>query len=265
MTEFWNPYLPLAAGRRRVLGIGAVAVVLLVWSLLAGSGLVSPTRLPAPWDVLAAFAYLSWYEGESMLLTATLWSVGRLAVAGVLVIVIGIPVGIAMGAAPRLNAVLSPLIDPFRSAPVVALLPVLVMWLGIGEEMKVAFLFIGAVVYLIPMVRDAIQAVPQSYWIGARDLGATPWECITKAVVPMAMPRIADAVIVAFSVMWTYITVAEYVNARVGLGQLIQNARRFSAWDQVFAGIIVIIALALVTYQGMNWAKRRLFPWETQQ
>jgi ABC-type nitrate/sulfonate/bicarbonate transport system permease component len=170
-----------------------------------------------------------------------------------------------MGAAPRVNAALSPLVDPFRSAPVVALLPILVMWLGIGETMKIAFLFIGAVVYLIPMVRDAIQAVPQSYWIGARDLGATPWECIHRAVIPMAMPRIADAVIVAFSVMWTYITVAEYVNARQGLGQLIQNARRFSAWDQVFAGIIVIIALALATYQFMVWLKRRLYPWETQQ
>lgn len=265
MGEFWNPYLPLSARQRRALGLGAVLAVLTLWGLLSGLGLVSPNRLPAPWDVLAALSYLAWHEGESMLLTATLWSVGRLLAAGVLVIAIGIPLGIAMGASPRINAALSPLIDPFRSAPVVALLPILVMWLGIDEAMKVAFLFIGAVVYLIPMVRDAIQAVPQSYWIGARDLGATPWECITKAVVPMAMPRIADAVIVAFSVMWTYITVAEYVNARVGLGQLIQNARRFSAWDQVFAGIIVIIALALLTYQGMIWVKRRLYPWETQQ
>jgi len=80
----------------------------------------------------------------------------------------------------------------------------------------------------------------------------------------MAMPRIADAIIVAFSVMWTYITVAEYVNAKVGLGQLIQNARRFSAWDQVFAGIIVIVALALITYQLMIYIKRKLYPWETQ-
>jgi len=54
------------------------------------------------------------------------------------------------------------------------------------------------------------------------------------------------------------------VNAREGLGQLIQNSRRFSAMDQVFAGIIVIIALALLSYQGMRYCKRRLFPWETQ-
>ena len=264
MSEFWNPYAPLDARRRRLLGAGAVLTLLALWSAVAVSGLVSPTKLPAPWQVLSAFAYLAWNDGESLLLTATLWSVGRLLVAGALVTAIGIPIGVLMGAAPRLNAALSPLVDPFRSAPVVALLPILVMWMGIGEAMKIAFLFLGAVVYLIPMVRDAVQAVPQSYWVSARDLGATPWECIRHAVVPIAMPRIADAVIVAFSVMWTYITVAEYVNAREGLGQLIQNARRFSAWDQVFAGIFVIIALALATYQGMLWLKRRRYPWETQ-
>ena len=265
MGDFWNPYLSPAASQRRTIGIGSVTSVLVLWSVLAATGLVSPSRLPAPWDVVRALGYLTWYEGESMLLTATLWSVGRLVVAGMLVIAIGIPVGIVMGASPRINAAISPLVDPFRSAPIVALLPILVMWLGIGEAMKIAFLFSGAVVYLIPMVRDAIQAVPQSYWISARDLGATPWECIRKAVIPMAVPRIADAIIVAFSVMWTYITVAEYVNAKVGLGQLIQNARRFGAWDQVFAGIIVIVALALLTFQLMVRIKRRLYPWETQQ
>lgn len=262
---FWNPYAVPAASVRRTLGFASVATVLLVWSAVAASGWVSPNKLPAPWAVLQALSYLAWNEGNSLLLNATLWSVGRVAVAGLLVVAIGIPVGVIMGAAPKLNAIFSPLIDPFRSAPVVALLPILVMWMGIGEPMKIAFLFVGAVVYLIPMVRDAVQAVPQSYWVSARDLGATPWECIRKAVLPMAMPRIADAVVVSISVMWTYITVAEYVNAREGLGQLIQNARRFSAMDQVFAGIIVIITLALVTYQLMLFFKRKLYPWETSQ
>ena len=95
---------------------------------------------------------------------------------------------------------------------------------------------------------------------------ATPLAQWTADVVVLSdeLPRIADAIIVSVSVMWTYITVAEYVNAKVGLGQLIQNARRFSAMDQVFAGIIVIMALALLTYQLMRMAKRRLYPWETQ-
>lgn len=200
--------------------------------------------------------------GQSLLLTATLWSVGRVFFAGFLVVLLGVPVGVLMGASARINAAFSPLVDPFRSAPIVAINPILVMWLGIGETMKIVFLMMGAIVYLVPLVRDAIQAVPQTYWVSARDLGATPFEAIWHSVLPMAMPRIADAVIVSVSIMWTYITVAEYINAEQGLGQLIQNARRFSAMDQVFAGIFVIIALALVTYQGMTAAKRWLYPWE---
>ena len=265
--SLWNPYTPLSPGLRRGLGFGSVLLVLALWGAAAALALVGPNKLPAPWKVAEAFAYLAWdaENQRSLLLSATLWSVGRILAAFTLTLVVGIPIGVMMGASPRINAVLSPLVDPFRSAPVVALLPIMVMWFGIGESMKVVFLFIGAVVYLIPMVRDAMQAVPQSHWISARDLGATPWEAVRLAVLPMAMPRIADGVIVATSVMWTYITVAEYVNAREGLGQLIQNARRFSAMDQVFAGIIVIIALALITYQLMQFIKRRLYPWETQQ
>ena len=264
MSDFWNPYAPLPAASRRAHGLVAVIGSLLVWGALALSGMISANKLPAPWQVMHAMSYLAWDNGHSILLNATLWSAGRVAVASVLVMALGIPAGILMGASPRINAFFSPLVDPFRSAPIVALLPILVMWFGIDELMKIVFLFCGSVVYLVPMVRDAVLAVPQSYWISARDLGATPFECVTKVIVPMAMPRIADAIIVGVSVMWTYITVAEYVNAREGLGQMIQASKRFSAMDQVFAGIIVIIALALVTYQTMSWIKRRLYSWETQ-
>ncbi len=262
----WNPYEPIAAGTRRALGLSSVLTILGIWAALAGFSLVSPARLPAPLAVLSALSRLAWdpARGESRLFDATLASVSRVLVAGVLVIVVGVPIGILMGASPRLNAALSPLVDPFRSAPVVAFLPILVMWLGIGELMKVAFLFVGAVVFLIPMVRDAILAVPQQHWISARDLGATPWEAVRVSVIPMARPRIADAITVAVSVMWTYITVAEYVNAERGLGQLIANARRVSAMDQLFVGIFTIIGLALVTYFAMVAIKKRLYPWETE-
>ena len=93
---------------------------------------------------------------------------------------------------------------------------------------------------------------------------ATQLECITKVLVPLAMPRIMDAIIVGVSVSWTYITVAEYVNAQEGLGQLIANAKRLSAMDQVFAGIIVIMAVALLTYQALMWLKQSLYKWETK-
>ncbi|MEC7986522.1 MAG: ABC transporter permease [Myxococcota bacterium] len=203
-------------------------------------------------------------EKQSLLAEATYWSVSRVFLATLATLLIGLPIGILMGASTRINALLSPLVDPLRSTPIVAVLPILVIWLGIGETMKIAFLVLGAIVFLIPMVRDAMQAVPQTYWISARDLGASELEAVTRAVLPMAMPRIADAIIASVSIMWTYITVAEYVNAERGLGQLIQNAKRFSAMDQVFVGIMVIVALALVTYQSMVWLKQRLYPWESE-
>jgi len=262
----WNPYDALDANTRRMLGAGAVVVVLGVWCLLSGLDLVSANKLPAPWEVAEAFVHLAWNpdKGESPLGAATAASLSRVAVAALLLIAVGVPIGILMGASTRVNAALSPLVDPFRSAPIVAVLPILVMWLGIQESMKITFLFLGAVVYLIPMVRDAVRAVPPTYYISARDLGATPWESIRHAVVPMAMPRIADAVIVAVSIEWTYITVAEYVNAEVGLGQLMSHARRFSAMDQVFAAIFVIIGLALVTHTAMTAVKKRLYDWELE-
>jgi len=263
----WNPYATVEPRTRQALGISSVAAVVILWALAAGLGWVPPAKLPTPWEVADGFVRLAWdaERGESLLLTATIWSASRVLVAGVVVVIIGVPIGVAMGASPKLDAALSPMVDPFRSAPIVAVLPLLVIWLGIGELMKVTFLFLGAVVYLIPMVRDAVRAVPRTYYVSARDLGATEFEAVRHAVIPIAMPRIADAIIVSVSVMWTYITVAEYVNAKKGLGQLIQNAKRFSAMDHVIVGIAIIIALALITFQLMRIMKRFLYPWEADQ
>ncbi len=115
------------------------------------------------------------------------------------------------------------------------------------------------------LVEDESPGVPYCYWEATSDLSATPVECILKGVLPIAMPRIFDAVIVSTSILWTYITVSEYVNADSGLGQMIQNAKRFSAMDQVFAGIIVIIGLALITNVTLTYHKKRIYFWEGTQ
>jgi ABC-type nitrate/sulfonate/bicarbonate transport system permease component len=265
-----NPYQRLPAARRRALGAAGLVVALLLWSALSYFGVVGPNKLPPPWAVLKAFTYLTWSAGpdghaHSLLGAATLASSVRIALSALLVLIIGLPIGVLLGAAPGVNAFFSPLLDPFRSAPMAALLPIFVMWFGIDETMKVLFLFSGAVVYFIPMVRDSMLAVPYPYWETVRDLGGTYPECIFKGVLPIAMPRIADAFIVSTSIEWTYVTVAEYVNANSGLGQLIQNARRFGAIDQVFAGILTILVLALLTYAGLSKLRGALFAWEGKQ
>lgn len=262
----WNPHENLEATEQRGLAAAALIGVLGLWAFVSGLGMVSEARLPSPWAVAEALAWLTWdgETGVSRLLPAVGWSTARVLGAMALVCVTGIPVGVLMGASPRVNAFFSPLVDPLRSAPIVAVLPILMMWFGIGEPMKIVFLWLGAVVYLIPMVRDAIRAVPQEYVLLSYDLGAGPYETIWHTLIPLARPRIFDAVIVSVGIEWTYITVAEYVNADQGIGYLIQTARKFSAMDQVFAGILVILVLALITDQALRWIKARLFPWEAE-
>lgn len=263
--NFLNPHLQLSDSAKRYTAILSFAIVLILWQAITASGLVGPLKLPSPGQVFHAFTYLAWDGSQSILGSAIIASVQRIFIAGALVVAVGIPLGVLMGSSQRVNAFISPLLDPFRSAPVVALLPLFVMWIGIGETMKISFLFVGAVVYMIPMVRDAVRSVPYSYWEGIRDLGGSHLECITKGVLPIAAPRIFDAAIVSTSILWTYITVAEYVNADSGLGQLIQNARRFSAMDQVLVGIFTIVVLALLTFTGLTNLKRKIYHWEGKQ
>src|SRR3954467_14548139 len=107
----WNPYQPLPASKRNALGVGSMAFVLLVWTLLSGLDIVSPAALPSPLAVAKAFVRLVWDGEQSLLLDATIASVSRVAIAGILVFVVGVPVGILMGASPLINAILSPLVD----------------------------------------------------------------------------------------------------------------------------------------------------------
>jgi ABC-type nitrate/sulfonate/bicarbonate transport system permease component len=137
--DFLEPLPHLDPTRRRLLGLGSVVgVVMLLGCCWRLQRLLSKNQLPSPWSVARRLlpepgtkARASWPWRP--------WSVGRVAAASLLVMIVGIPMGILMGASPKVDAVLSPLVDPFRSAPVAALLPIMVMWFGIGEGMKIAF------------------------------------------------------------------------------------------------------------------------------
>jgi len=253
-----NPNKNITRTMGYALGATSILMVLTLWSALAGFDMVSPAKLPAPWNVASAWWALAFTKGQ--LGGAIFASVSRIGIAAVLMILVGFPMGILMGSSKAVNAFFSPLVDPFRSAPIVAVIPILVMWFGIGETMKVVFLWLGAVVYLVPMVRDAIQAVDSRWFKAAKDRGASDTEALVYAVLPMAKPRIADALITSISVMWTYITVAELVNADSGIGKLIETYRKVSQMDSVFAGILTIMVLALISYTAMVALRNKLYP-----
>jgi NitT/TauT family transport system permease protein len=156
---------------------------------------------------------------------------------------------------------MEPVMAPLRYMPISAFIPLLILWLGIGESQKVAFLFLGVFVYLLPVVVTAIRAVPEELVQTALTLGATRFQAIRTVLVPAALPDIFDSFRVMNAISWTYVILAEFVNARTGLGYMIQLAGSHLKTAQVFSGILVIGFIGLLTDAFIRGLNAALFRW----
>lgn len=277
----WNPYKAPNQKADLALKVGGVLAFLVVWAFVAGVDIVGDAKLTEPWNVVLAFIDMAWdseispvydpgegadalsvFLAHSPLFSAVFYSGVRILVAWLGVVTTGLAIGIFMGGNPTVNSFLTWIIDPFRSAPIVALLPLFTAWFGIGETTKIMFLWAGAAVFFVPMVRDAIVSVPDVHYIKMHDLGGDRWEAFRFGVLPLAWPRVWDGNQMAISIMWTYITVAEMVRSTSGLGQLIQYARRSGRIDYMLAAVATIILVALLTNIILTIFRKKLFHWE---
>jgi ABC-type nitrate/sulfonate/bicarbonate transport system permease component len=242
-------WLPLAG---LVLFIG-------LWGLVTGLELVRAAFLPTPWETARAMGKMI---GDGTLVREGWASLQRVLLAVTLSAVVGIPIGILMGAFGRVEGLLKWLVFPFRSAPITAFIPVFMLFFGIEEGMKVWFLFFGTVVYIIPMTFDAIRAVPEQYVDAAVDFGFSPWGTLVHFVFPAAWPRIFDAIKVCTGIAWTYLVAAEIVNVTTGLGAVVQHAQRFQNTPRVYGGILFILLIGNATDLLLGLIKKRFFSWE---
>jgi NitT/TauT family transport system permease protein len=240
--------------------IAMPAIVMITWCVLTlgKNPIVSPLFLPSPVLVLQSTLQMIF---EHTLFGAIWASTLRILISFVAAAVVALPLGIAMGAYEPVNRLMEPVMAPLRYMPISAFIPLLILWLGIGESQKVAFLFLGVFVYLLPVVVTAIRAVPDELVQTALTLGATRFQAIRTVLVPAALPDIFDSFRVMNAISWTYVILAEFVNARTGLGYMIQLAGSHLKTAQVFSGILVIGVIGLVTdafIRGLNGA---LFRW----
>ncbi|WP_223165913.1 ABC transporter permease, partial [Lentzea indica] len=156
---------------------------------------------------------------------------------------------------PKLRMVL-------RYLPAGAFIPLLIIWLGLGEPSKIAILFIGTVFFNTLMTADVVRGVPRSLIDVSYTLGARRGEVLRKVVVPHSLPGIIDAVRVNAAAAWNFVVVAELINSTAGLGYRIVRAQRFLQTDKIFAVLVVIgvigvtidVALRLVRAQVGRWA-----------
>jgi ABC-type nitrate/sulfonate/bicarbonate transport system permease component len=215
--------------------------------------------LPSPTEVLRAFPVLHFQEA---LVRSAGWSLYRVTMGFLLSAVVAIPLGLLMGTFPAVKHFLSPLVDPLRFLPISALVPLFLVWFGIEETMKIMLLFVGTMVYLLPLVVEAVEGVDEVYLQTATTLGATRWQLVRHVLVPGSLPAIGEALRVMNGIGWTYVILAEIVNARYGLGHIITVAGKRSHVDQIFAGVIVILAIGVVSDVVIRIINRQLFSWK---
>jgi ABC-type nitrate/sulfonate/bicarbonate transport system permease component len=251
--------LPATGRLAGLLPVVGLLTVIALWAVISGLQLVRKAFLPTPWETAAAMGQMA---TDGTLVREGWASLRRVLLAVALASLVGIPIGVLMGAFGRVEAFLRWLVFPFRTAPITAFIPVFMLFFGIEEGMKVWFLFFGTVVYIIPMTFDAVRAVPEAYVDAAVDFGFSPLGTLRHFVLPAAWPRIFDAIKVCTGIAWTYLVAAEIVNVTTGLGAVVQHAQRFQNTPKVYGGILLILLIGNATDFLLGRIKRRWFNWE---
>ncbi len=249
--------LPPAVARPLLIAAPWLLIIAL-WYGIRVSGLVNPTLVPAPHAVLAKFVELA--QGRLWL---DIWmSTQRVFIGVTLGVLLAIPVGFSLGWYRGLRSFIDPVINFFRALPPIALIPLVIVYFGIGELAKTVILFYASFFAGVIVMYEGIAQISPIYVRVARTLGARDIEIFAKVIVPLTVPHILTAIRVALGVAWATLVASELIAAQQGLGALIQNASSFFQLDIIYVGIICIGLIALVMDLLLRAASRRLVAWQ---
>lgn len=235
--------------------------VLLLWCVLTYGGIVRSDFLAPPHAVLVA----GWNEASDGSLLRNAWASVSVIFAGFLLSsVIAVPLGILMGSFRIVQAAVEPITNFVRYLPVSALIPLLILWIGIGIEEKIAVIFLGTFFQQLLLFSDVSARVSKDLLDVSYTLGANRRQVVTRVLFPACMPGVLDNLRITMGWAWTYLVVAELVAANSGLGYMILNAMRGLFSDVILLGIFVIGLLGLITDQIFKLIGRLLMPWARQ-
>ncbi|HEX9940415.1 MAG TPA: ABC transporter permease [Thermoanaerobaculia bacterium] len=249
---------PLPRTTATALGLIAPLLVAAVWCLLTYGGFAPPDFLPSPTETLRGTLqlFLQYDLWGSILISSR-----RIFLAFLLASAVALPLGVLMGAFEPVNRFFEPIMAPLRYMPISAFIPLLILWFGIYEKQKIAFLFLGVFVYLLPVVVTAIRLVPEELVQTSLTLGASRWQVIRTVLLPAALPEIFDSFRVMNAISWTYVILAEAVNPEHGLGYMVELARTHQKASWSFAGLLVIGGIGLLTDFIIRMISGVLFRW----
>ena len=260
-SVFWSLRQGFPHWLSLVLSAIAIAIPLVIWSIISYGGLTTPVFLPTPTAVIQAGIQMF---TEDDLITDVIASCLRVAAGFIVAAMVGVPIGILMGAFHSMESLFSPIVGTVRYMPVVAFVPLIIIWVGLGESAKTLIIFLGVVLYNAMMVADAVKFIPDEMLNVAYTLGANRREVLFRVIMPAVFPSILDTLRVNISGAWNYLVIAELIASQNGLGYKIVQSQRFLQTDKVLFCILLIGLIGLILDYSLKLLSMVLTPWANQ-
>ena len=250
------------ARRKTMLIQGAAHVsVLLGWEMLSRF-VIPPQFLPPPSAIVRAFVTTT-QSGE---LPRQLWQTASVLFLGFgLAIVSGMAVGIAMGMFPTLRRILDPYVNAFYAMPTVALVPLVIIWLGLGFEAKVFLTWLVAIFPVIINAQIGVMNVPPAFIETARAFGCDRWQVFRRVILHAATPFFIAGIRLGLGRALVGVVVAEMFTALAGLGYMVVFYGNTFRTAEVFVPIVVLAALSIAITKVIYRMERWIAPWRVVQ
>ena len=249
---------------KKILGALSVIVFLVLWEFMGGAWSVYN-----PIPVLRMFMSapsLVWKAGYELFSSGEIYN--DLYVSGteffwgyVLSVVVGIPFGIAIGWYKKMSYTFDPFVNAMNATPRVALLPLIIIWLGIGIPSKIGIIFLGAVFPMLINARDGVKTTPQSLLNAAKSFGASEWRIFRTVVFPSTVPFILTGLRLGIGRALVGVLVGELYAATAGIGFMITVAGATFQTDKVFVGILIFAITGMVLTEVVDRLERRFDKW----
>lgn len=254
---------PLPRGRALALRLGAIAAFLALWSLLSGAVVVfqlfNPIFLPGPWLVLGNVLEMAVRGQLWVHLAATL---ERVALGFGTGAALGVGLGLAAGYFKPIRSVVEPLVEMLRPIPPLAVLPMFIVWVGIGETSKIGFITYATFFPIFLTTVTGVRQIDPLLLRAAQSLGARGVGLFTRVILRAALPDILTGLRLGVALAFFVIVISEFIGAEHGLGYLINDGRNFFLVPQMLGAAVV---LGLLGYAGnalVRLLERRLNRWQ---
>ncbi|NRP89890.1 putative aliphatic sulfonates transport permease protein SsuC [Ensifer adhaerens] len=247
---------PISGQSFLLIAVAVFALLFAVWWVATITGWVKPIFLPSPGAV--------WAKMMELAIDGTLWtdagiSIYRMLVGFLIASALSIPIGIMIGCFKTWEAAIEPFVDFVRYMPVVAFVPLTILWAGTSDIQKFVIIFIGTFFQQVLMVMDSVKRVPTDFVGLGRTLGMSETKILRRIVLPSALPGIWDTLRISLGWAWTWLVLAELVAATSGLGYRIVVSQRYFQTQTIIGYILLLGLLGLITDQSMKALERVFF------